>query len=92
MFFNYNCIAQDFNKTIAMHGSTNRDGEARDTKVNISAPINNTLKLATIGTFNSLNPYIIKGIAPPGIKGLIIEPFSFGIFVIYKIFNGRWIA
>ena len=72
-FSNFNCFAQSFNKTIAMHGSTNRDGVARDTKVNINAPINNILKLAKIGTFNSLNPYIIKGIAPPGIKGLIIE-------------------
>jgi hypothetical protein len=55
-FFNYSCFAQDFNKTIAMHGSTDRDDVARDTKVNISAPITNTLKLAKIGTFNSLNP------------------------------------
>src|SRR5210317_2092938 len=70
---NYNCLAQSFNKTIAMHGSTLRNEEARDTKVNINAPINKILKLSKIGTFNSLNPYIIKGIAPPGIKGLIIE-------------------
>tara|TARA_B100000427_G_scaffold227989_1_gene191382 strand:- start:66 stop:1820 length:1755 start_codon:yes stop_codon:yes gene_type:complete len=73
LLFSYNSLAQSFNKTIAMHGSTNRDAEARDTKVNINAPINKILKLAKIGTFNSLNPYIIKGIAPPGIKGLVIE-------------------
>lgn len=73
LLFNYNSLAQSFNNTIAMHGSTNRDAIARDTKVNINAPINQMLKLAKIGTFNSLNPYIIKGIAPPGIKGLLIE-------------------
>jgi len=73
IMFNYNCLAQSFNKTIAMHGLTDRDEVARDTKVNIKAPINNILKLAKIGTFNSLNPYIIKGITPPGIKGLVIE-------------------
>ena len=73
LLFSYSSLSQSFNKTIAMHGSTNRDAEARDTKVNINAPINKILKLAKIGTFNSLNPYIIKGIAPPGIKGLVIE-------------------
>ena len=73
LIFSHNSLSQSFNKTIAMHGSTNRDAEARDTKVNINAPINKILKLAKIGTFNSLNPYIIKGIAPPGIKGLVIE-------------------
>ena len=73
LLFSYSSLSQNFNKTIAMHGSTNRDAEARDTKVNINAPINKILKLAKIGTFNSLNPYIIKGIAPPGIKGLVIE-------------------
>ena len=73
LLFSHNSLAQSFNKTIAMHGSTNRDAEARDTKVNINAPINKILKLAKIGTFNSLNPYIIKGISPPGIKGLVIE-------------------
>ena len=71
LLFSYNSLSQSFNKTIAMHGSTNRDTEARDTKVNINAPINKILKLAKIGTFNNLNPYIIKGIAPPGIKGLV---------------------
>ena len=73
LMFNYSCLAESFNKTIAMHGKTTRNEDARDTKVNINAPINNILKLAKVGTYNSLNPYIIKGIAPPGIKGLLIE-------------------
>ena len=73
-FFSYNCLSQNFEKTIAMHGSTNRPNqEARDDKVNPDAPIKDILKLAKIGTFNSLNPYIIKGIAPPGLKGLVVE-------------------
>lgn len=72
--FSYNCLSQNFEKTIAMHGSTNRPNqEARDDKVNPDAPIKDILKLAKIGTFNSLNPYIIKGIAPPGLKGLVVE-------------------
>ena len=57
-----------------MHEPASRaNEEARDNKVNTNAPITEILKLAKIGTFNSLNPYIIKGIAPPGIKGLVIE-------------------
>ena len=65
---------QDFQKSIAMHGETNRpDSIARENKVFLNAPINKLLKLGHIGTFNSINPYIIKGISPPGIKGLIIE-------------------
>ena len=72
--YSHNCFSQSFKKTIAMHESANRpNGEARDNKVNTKAPIKELLKLAKIGTFNSLNPYIIKGIAPPGIKGLVIE-------------------
>ena len=69
-----NCFSQNFEKTIAMHGLANRTNEeSRDNKVNPNAPITDILKLAKIGTFNSLNPYIIKGIAPSGIKGLVIE-------------------
>ena len=68
------CIGQEFQKSIAMHGTTNRPNEIeRDINVNKNAPFAKILKLAHIGTFNSLNPYIIKGISPPGIKGLVIE-------------------
>ena len=74
IYYSHNCFSQSFKKTIAMHESANRPNEeARDNKVNTKAPITELLKLAKIGTFNSLNPYIIKGIAPPGIKGLVIE-------------------
>ena len=73
-FLSNNCFSQNFEKTIAMHGLANRaNEESRDNKVNPNAPITDILKLAKIGTFNSLNPYIIKGIAPSGIKGLVIE-------------------
>ena len=66
--------SQDFMNTIAMHGNAERpNGIARDLHVNIHAPSGKTLKLAGIGTYNSLNPYIINGISPPGIKGLVIE-------------------
>ena len=73
-YFSHACFGLDFKKTIAMHEPASRaNEEARDNKVNTNAPITEILKLAKIGTFNSLNPYIIKGIAPPGIKGLVIE-------------------
>ena len=72
-FVNY-CFSQNFQKTISMHGSADRPNEeSRDNKVNPNATFKDILKLSQIGTFNSLNPYIIKGIAPPGIKGLVIE-------------------
>ena len=52
LLFSYSSLSQSFNKTIAMHGSTNRDAEARDTKVNINAPINKIL--------NRLIKYVIR--------------------------------
>ena len=54
--------SQDFQKSIAMHGTAERPYSIeRDTKVNKNAPTNKILKLGNVGTFNSLNPYIIKG-------------------------------
>ncbi len=38
--------------------------------VNPNAPKGGELRLAEIGTFDSLNPFILKGIAPAGISGL----------------------
>lgn len=74
IFFTKISYSHDFQKSIAMHGATERPySTERDTKVNKNAPSDKILKLGHVGTFNSLNPYIIKGISPPGIKGLIIE-------------------
>ena len=74
LFFTKVALGEGFQKSIAMHGSTDRPNSiARDNKVYTNAPLAKLLKLGHIGTFNSLNPYIIKGIAPPGIKGLVIE-------------------
>ena len=39
---NYNSLAQNYNKTIAMHGLTERNEVTRDTKVNINAPRSST--------------------------------------------------
>ena len=67
-------LALEFKNSIAMHGDTKRPNKiSRDIHVNVNAPYSKILKLAQIGTYNSLNPYIISGIAPPGIKGLVIE-------------------
>ena len=50
ILINSSCLAESFNKTIAMHGTTLRNEDARDTKVNINAPIKNILKLAKTNT------------------------------------------
>ena len=97
-------LSEEFQNSIAMHGETKRpDGIKRDIHINPNAPMDNTLKLSQIGTFNSLNPYIIHGVTPPGIKGLVIEslmtwspdePFSLypGIAEKIKVANNRnWV-
>ena len=101
--FSYS-LSEEFQNSIAMHGETKRpDGIKRDIHINPNAPMDNTLKLSQIGTFNSLNPYIIHGVTPPGIKGLVIEslmtwspdePFSLypGIAEKIKVANNRnWV-
>lgn len=61
-------------RSIAMHGETKYDH--RDTKVrpfdyvDVNAPKGGTLKLSAIGTFDSLNPFIIKGAPASGLTFL----------------------
>ncbi|MFA6021803.1 MAG: extracellular solute-binding protein, partial [Rhodospirillales bacterium] len=70
---------------IAMHGSVKYGPDFKHFDyVNPSAPKGGEVRLAQIGTFDSLNPFIVKGIAPTDI-GLLFstllvnaadEPFS----------------
>lgn len=61
---------------IAMHGDLKyKPGEAFS-YVNPKAPKGGTLRLSAIGTFDSTNPYLTKGIAPGGVS-LFSEPLVF---------------
>ncbi len=70
---------------IAMHGQPKYPaGFTHLDYVNPGAPKGGTLRLAQYGGFDSLNPYILKGIAAPGLglvyqtlmSGTLDEPFS----------------
>lgn len=56
---------------IAMHGDLKYGpGFANFAYVNPEAPKGGTLRLANIGGFDSLNPFIVKGSAAPGLNAL----------------------
>lgn len=71
--------------SLAMHGGTKYDQNfPHFSYVNPDAPIGGTLHLSAVGSYNSLNPFIIKGVPAQGL-GLIYqsllsrsrdEPFS----------------
>lgn len=60
--------------SIAMHGNTKYDTPNEGTRhfdyVNPDAPKGGELKLSTIGTFDSLNPFIVKGQPASGLNYL----------------------
>ena len=59
---------------IAMHGAPAlADGFRAFPYVNPEAPKGGRLTEAVIGTFDSLNPLIVKGLAEPRIRGYVIE-------------------
>ncbi|MEL6375287.1 MAG: extracellular solute-binding protein [Pseudomonadota bacterium] len=59
---------------IAMHGTPALPpGFAHFPYVNPQAPRGGRLMLGATGTFDSLNPFIIKGVTPPGIRGNVYE-------------------
>lgn len=66
MFLPLNAMAQGPQPAIAMHGDVKyKDDFTHFEYVNPDAPKGGSLKLNEIGTFDSLNPFIIKG-APAG--------------------------
>ncbi len=59
---------------IAMHGEPALgSGFAHLPYVNPAAPKGGTLRLGELGTYDSLNPFILKGVAPGGIREYVYE-------------------
>jgi peptide/nickel transport system substrate-binding protein len=59
---------------IAMHGAPALPaGFTRLPYANPAAPKGGRLVQGVLGTFDSLNPLIVKGIAPPSIRGYVVE-------------------
>jgi peptide/nickel transport system substrate-binding protein len=59
---------------IAMHGAPAwPEGFTRLPYANPDAPKGGRLVQGVLGTFDSLNPFIVKGIAPPAIRGYVVE-------------------
>jgi peptide/nickel transport system substrate-binding protein len=59
---------------IAMHGAPAwPEGFSRVPYANPNAPKGGRLVQGILGTFDSLNPLIVKGIAPPSIRGYVVE-------------------
>ncbi|MFM1815311.1 MAG: hypothetical protein RLZ98_2006 [Pseudomonadota bacterium] len=59
---------------IAMHGATRLDpGFDHFPYVNPAAPKGGSLRLGRIGTFDSLNPFIVRGNSPEGMRGYVFE-------------------
>jgi peptide/nickel transport system substrate-binding protein len=59
---------------IAMHGAPALpEGLTRLPYANPAAPKGGRLVQGVLGTFDSLNPLIVKGIAPPSIRGYVVE-------------------
>ncbi|HXL48072.1 MAG TPA: extracellular solute-binding protein [Xanthobacteraceae bacterium] len=57
-----------------MHGAPAwPEGFARLPYADLSAPKGGRLVQGVLGTFDSLNPFIVKGIAPPSIRGYVVE-------------------
>src|SRR5258706_2678412 len=59
---------------IAMHGTPALNpGFHQFPYVNPDAPKGGRLRLGAQGSFDSLNPFIIKGVAPPGLRDYVYE-------------------
>jgi peptide/nickel transport system substrate-binding protein len=59
---------------IAMHGEPAlADGFSAFRYVNPDAPKGGRLVRGVLGTFDSLNPFVVKGLAPPELRGAVFE-------------------
>ena len=59
---------------IAMHGTPALAGDFRHFPyVNPEAPKGGEIVLGQVGTFDSLNPFIVKGVTPSSIRGFVYE-------------------
>jgi len=67
-------LAGEVRHGIAMHGAPAwPEGFASLPYADPSAPKGGRLVQGVLGTFDSLNPLIVKGIAPPSIRGYVVE-------------------
>lgn len=79
-------VAAEFAHGVALHGAPKyKSGFAHFDYVNPDAPKGGTIRLSGIGGFDSLNPFILKGVPADNITGLVYqtlmdssldEPFS----------------
>ena len=68
---NYSMANEDFKHGISIFGDLKYKKNFKSFDyVNLKAKKRGHIKLASSGTFNSLNPFILKGIAPAGIDYL----------------------
>jgi peptide/nickel transport system substrate-binding protein len=59
---------------IAMHGAPAwPEGFTRLPYANPDAPKGGRMVQGVLGTFDSINPFIVKGIAPPAMRGYVVE-------------------
>jgi peptide/nickel transport system substrate-binding protein len=66
--------ATNARRAIAMHGEPAlEEGFAAFRYVNPDAPKGGRLVQGVLGTFDSLNPFIVKGLALPQLRGLVFE-------------------
>jgi peptide/nickel transport system substrate-binding protein len=66
--------AGEVRHAIAMHGAPAwAEGFTRLPYANPDAPKGGRLVQGVLGTFDSLNPFIVKGIAPPAIRNYVVE-------------------
>jgi peptide/nickel transport system substrate-binding protein len=66
--------AGEVRHAIAMHGAPAwAEGFTRLPYANPDAPKGSRLVQGVLGTFDSLNPFIVKGIAPPAIRNYVVE-------------------
>lgn len=64
---------------LAMHGAPKYPPDFKNFEyVNPDAPKGGKVKLAAIGTFDSLNPFIIKGVAAAGVRAFIYDTLMTG--------------
>jgi peptide/nickel transport system substrate-binding protein len=67
-------LAQTVHHGIAMHGQPALpDGFKRLPYAEPGAPKGGKFVQGVLGTFDSLNPFVVKGIAPPAIRGYVVE-------------------
>jgi peptide/nickel transport system substrate-binding protein len=67
-------LGDEAQHAIAMHGAPAwPEGFSRVPYANPTAPKGGRLVQGVLGTFDSLNPLIVKGIAPPSIRGYVVE-------------------